>query len=158
MWPAGELGCGRVLFPTQRGLASSSCCNAAGFLALESLSSAFAVESLRAPRHQLPCSLAVLCTWIKGRYEVIDIAKKELLPSMFHQPTTGLNEVHYTWAGTFVLEALCIVYPTINFALMDSDCVPTALFEIADLVTLIIDQVSREEAMQSYTTVRRQYY
>ena len=34
---------------------------------------------------------------------------------------------------------------------MDSDCVPTALFEVADLVTLMTDQASREEAMQSYT-------
>ena len=59
--------------------------------------------------------------------------------------TTGLNEVHCTWAGTFVLEALCTVYPTINFALRNSDCVPTALFEAADLVTLMT------EAMQSYT-------
>ena len=49
-------------FPLRGGLASSSCCNAADFLALESLSSAFAVESLWAPRHQLPWSLAVLCT------------------------------------------------------------------------------------------------
>ena len=46
---------------------------------------------------------------------------------------------------------------------MDSDCVPTALFEIADLVTLMIDQVSREEACKATQwpvrmTVRRQYY
>ena len=34
---------------------------------------------------------------------------------------------------------------------MDSDCVPTALFEVPDLVTLMTDQASREEAMQSYT-------
>jgi len=34
---------------------------------------------------------------------------------------------------------------------MDSDCVPTALFEVADLVTLMTDQASREEATQSYT-------
>ena len=44
MWPACELGCGRFLLPTQRGLASSSRCNTAALWALESLSSAFAVE------------------------------------------------------------------------------------------------------------------
>ena len=48
-------------------------------------------------------------------------------------------------------QTLCTVYPNTNFALKDSDCVPTALFEIADIVTLTIEQVSREEAMQSYT-------
>ena len=50
-----------------------------------------------------------------------------------------------------MLEALCTVYPTLNFALMDSDCVPTTLFEIAELVNLMTDQTSRAEALQSYT-------
>lgn len=64
---------------------------------------------------------------------------------------TGLEQVHYTWAGTFVLEALCSVYPTLNFALIGSDCVPTTLFEVAEMVNLMTDQTSREAAMQSYT-------
>ena len=34
---------------------------------------------------------------------------------------------------------------------MDSDCVPTTLFEIAELVNLMTDQTSRAEALQSYT-------
>lgn len=35
-----------------------------------------------------------------------------------------------------------------NFALTDSDCVPTALFEVAELVNLMTDKATRAEAMQ----------
>ena len=38
-----------------------------------------------------------------------------------------------------------------NFALTDSDCVPTSLFEIAELVNLMTDKASRAEAMQHCT-------
>ena len=64
---------------------------------------------------------------------------------------TGLDQVHYTWAGAAVLEALCLVYPTVNFVLADSDCVPTSLFEVAELVNLMTDRTSRAEAMQQHT-------
>ena len=46
---------------------------------------------------------------------------------------TGLHRVHPTWAGTFVLAALVAVFPSINFILLDSDCLPITLFEAADL-------------------------
>ena len=62
-----------------------------------------------------------------------------------------MHQVHYTWAGAAVLEALCLVFPTVNFALADSDCVPTSLFEVAELVNLMTDKASRAEAMQHYT-------
>lgn len=48
-------------------------------------------------------------------------------------------------------KALCLVYPTINFALVDSDCVPTTLFEVAELVNLMVDQASRNDALQRHT-------
>ena len=38
--------------------------------------------------------------------------------------TTGLHQVHPTWAGTFVLAALVAVFPGVNFVLLDSDCLP----------------------------------
>ena len=38
-----------------------------------------------------------------------------------------LDQVHCT-AGAFVLQALCLVYAAVNFALSDSDSVPTSLF------------------------------
>ena len=110
------------------------------------------VDNRDLPSTNCPEYWPYFAPWIKGRCEVIGYRQERT--TAIYVPinqTTGLHEVHYTWAGTFVLEALCTVYPTINFALMDSDCVPTALFEIADLVTLMTDQASREEAMQSYT-------
>lgn len=38
-----------------------------------------------------------------------------------------------TWAGTFVLAALSLVFPKLHLVLLDSDCVPVTLFEVADL-------------------------
>ena len=49
--------------------------------------------------------------------------------------TTGLHQVHPTWAGTFVLAALVAVFPGLNFVLLDSDCLPVTLFEVEDLWT-----------------------
>ena len=47
---------------------------------------------------------------------------------------SGLRLVHHTWAthmaGTFVLAALCLVFPGLNIVLLDSDCVPVTLFEV----------------------------
>ena len=56
-----------------------------------------------------------------------------------HFPATrqlGLDKVHYTWTGTFVLEAAVFLFPDINFILSDADCVPLALFEVAELENL----------------------
>lgn len=93
-----------------------------------------------------------LAPWIKARCEVIGPYQERT--TAIHipiGPDTGLHQVHYTWAGPAVLEALCLVYPTVNFALTDSDCVPTSLFEIAELVNLMTDKTNRAEAMQHYT-------
>ena len=43
---------------------------------------------------------------------------------------------HFTWAGTYVLEAATFLYPDVNFILADADCVPTSLFEVEELVHL----------------------
>jgi len=45
---------------------------------------------------------------------------------------TELSRVHPTWAGTFILDACVYLFPTINFALIDSDCVPVTLFGIEE--------------------------
>ena len=47
--------------------------------------------------------------------------------------TAGLQHVHPTWAGTFVLAALTFLFPGVHVVLLDSDCVPIILFEVADL-------------------------
>ena len=48
-------------------------------------------------------------------------------------PAAGLEHEHPTWAGTFVLAALVFLFPGVYFVLLDSDCVPVTLFEVADL-------------------------
>ena len=90
--------------------------------------------------------------WIKGRCTVTGAYREKT--TAIHFPInadTGLHQVHYTWAGAAALEALCLMFPTVNFALIDSDCVPTSLFEIAELVNLMTDKASRAEAMQHNT-------
>ena len=46
---------------------------------------------------------------------------------------TGLDKVHPTWAGTYILNACVYLFPLSNIALIDSDCVPVTLFEIQEL-------------------------
>ena len=69
--------------------------------------------------------------WIKSRCEVIGLYQEKITAVYIPiNSDTGLDQVHYTWAGAAVLEAPCLVYPTVNFVLADSDCVPTSLFEV----------------------------
>ena len=46
---------------------------------------------------------------------------------------TGLERVHPTWAGTYILDACVYLFPNTNFALIDSDCVPVTLYEVQEL-------------------------
>ena len=39
--------------------------------------------------------------------------------------TAGLEHVHPTWTGTFVLAAFVFLFPGVHFVLLDSDCVPS---------------------------------
>ena len=93
-----------------------------------------------------------LAPWMQARCNVIGPHGEKT--TAIHFPITaetGLNQVHYTWAGAPVLEALCLVHPTVNFALSDSDCVPTSLFEVAELVLLMTDEETRKQATQHQT-------
>ena len=93
-----------------------------------------------------------LAPWIQARCNVIGPHGEKT--TAIHFPITaetGLHQVHYTWAGAPILEALCLTHPMVNFALIDSDCVPTSLFEIAELVQLMTDEETRKRAMQHYT-------
>ena len=90
--------------------------------------------------------------WIQGRCTVTGPYQEKT--TAIHFPIhadTGLHQVHYTWAGAAALEALCLMFHTVNFALIDSDCVPTSLFEVAELVNLMTDKSSRAAAMQHNT-------
>ena len=94
----------------------------------------------------------LIAPWIQARCSVVGPYGEKT--TAIHFPVTsdtGLHQVHYTWAGAPVLEALCLVHPTVNFALIDSDCVPTALFEVAELVTLMTDKETRARTMKHQT-------
>jgi hypothetical protein len=54
---------------------------------------------------------------------------------------TGLERVHPTWAGAYILDACVYLFPTINFALIDSHCVPVTPFEIQELWLSCDDRV-----------------
>ena len=60
-----------------------------------------------------------------------------------------LEAVHFTWAGTFVLEAAVFLYPNLNFILADADCVPLALFEVGELRQLAL-QLMRDSRKHSH--------
>ena len=68
-----------------------------------------------------PCLHAGSCPWALWRC---------VLP---HQPSQWSSSDSPTWADTFVLAALCLVFPGLHIVLLDSDCVPVTLFEVEDL-------------------------
>ena len=107
------------------------------------------VDNRKLPGTAPPAYWPLFAPWIKGRCTVTGpyCEKTTAIHFPIHADT-GLHQVHYTWAGAAALEALCLMFPTVNFALIDSDCVPTSLFEIAELVNLMTDKASRAEAMQ----------
>ena len=74
--------------------------------------------------------------WWHSRLKLIGPHKEKTELLLFPiSATSGLHHVHPTWAGTFVLAALVAVFPGLNFVLLDSDCLPVTLFEVADLWT-----------------------
>ena len=78
------------------------------------------------------------CPWMKARASTIGPLRERT--TAIHVPiceTTGLDRVHFTWAGTFVLESLVYLFPDKHFVLIDTDCVPTSLFEIEELARLM---------------------
>ena len=78
------------------------------------------------------------CPWMKARASTIGPLRERT--TAIHVPIckdTGLDRVHFTWAGTFVLESLVYLFPDKHFVLIDTDCVPTSLFEIEELARLM---------------------
>ena len=54
---------------------------------------------------------------------------------------SGLADIPYIWAGTFVLEMMRFLYPEPHIILVDSDCTPVTLFEVEDLIRLSAKQL-----------------
>ena len=55
---------------------------------------------------------------------------------------SGVQHVPHMWAGVFVLLVARFLFPSINIALVDADCVPVSLFEVEDLIRLSKLQMS----------------
>ena len=60
--------------------------------------------------------------------------KKSQLP--FMSQLIGLDKVHFTWAGSFVLEAMVYLFPDKHIILIDTDCVPTSFFKVEEIVRI----------------------
>ena len=74
--------------------------------------------------------------WWHSRLKLIGPHREKTELLLFpNSESTGLHQVHPTWAGSFVLAALVAMFPGINFVLLDSDCLPITLFEVEDLWT-----------------------
>ena len=52
--------------------------------------------------------------------------------------------MHLTWAGTYILDPCVFLFPGMNFALINSDCVPVTLFKIQELWLLCVEHDARE--------------
>ena len=68
--------------------------------------------------------------WVKFRAERPSVSgvNRQLHICVPIGPVAGLEHVHSTWAGTFVLSALVFLFPGVHFVLLDSDCVSVTLF------------------------------
>ena len=71
--------------------------------------------------------------WLVGRCNYLG---PQEITTAIHVPidaSSGLDKARFTWAGTFVL-AMVHLFPDKYFILIDTDCVPTSLFEVKELV------------------------
>ena len=75
-----------------------------------------------------------VAAWWKSRVTLTGPAQEKCDLVFFPiSSESGLKHIHPTWAGTFVLAALCLVFPNKHFVLIDHDCIPVTLFEVRDL-------------------------
>ena len=98
--------------------------------------------------HQRPDFWPLFSPWIKARCAHLGPYREHT--TAIHVPIgaiTGLNRVHFTWAGTFVLEAFVYLFASKNFILIDTDCVPTSLFEVEELARLML---AREDETKDF--------
>ena len=94
---------------------------------------------------QCPNFWGLFCPWLLARCSYLGPFQE--LTTAIHVPidaSSGLDKVHFTWAGTFVLEALVYLFPDKHIILIDTDCVPTSLFEVEELVRMT--QTHHEQA------------
>ena len=83
---------------------------------------------------RIATALFSLAAWWKERIRYVGpCGKHTTVVFVPISADTDLDKVHPTWTGTYILDACVFLFPSINFALIDSDCVPVTLFEIQEL-------------------------
>ena len=83
----------------------------------------------RSDPSQCPKFWGLFCPWLLARCKYLGPFQE--VTTAVHVPinaSSGLDKVHFTWAGTFVLEALVYLFPDKHIVVIDTDCVPTSLF------------------------------
>ena len=92
------------------------------------------VDNRAMDSHERPAYWKFFAPWIRERFSWIGpLGERTTAAFVDSSWRNGLEAVHFTWAGTFVLEAAVFLYPNLNFILADADCVPLALFEVGEL-------------------------
>ena len=75
--------------------------------------------------HERPAYWQFFAPWVRERCSWIGpLGERTTAAFVASSWKNGLEAVHFTWAGTFVLEAAVFLYPNLNFILADADCVP----------------------------------
>ena len=81
--------------------------------------------------------------WWTSREQLVGPHKEVTRLVWYHiNNQSGVQYVPHIWAGVFVLLVARFLFPSINIALVDTDCVPVSLFEIEDLILLSKLQMS----------------
>ena len=75
---------------------------------------------------------------IRERCALTTTENKELWTPVFVPLNydAGLEQIHYTWGGVFVLEAFAMLFPYKTYIMWDHDAAPTSLWETAGLVSM----------------------
>ena len=94
------------------------------------------MSDMGATNHSIPHWPPAAAWWASRVQLVGPFRERTDVVSIHICEATGLANVHPTWAGTFVLAGMVALYPNIHFALIDNDCLPLTLFEIAELWSL----------------------
>ena len=101
---------------------------------------------------QCPNFWGLFCPWLLARCSYLGPFQE--VTTAIHVPidaSSGLDKVHFTWAGTFVLEALVYLFPDKHIILIDTDCVPTSLFEVEELVRMTQNHLERATGVEPHS-------
>ena len=104
----------------------------------------------------VPNFWGLFCPWLLARCSYLGPFQE--ITTAIHVPidaSSGLDKVHFTWTGTFVLEALVYLFPDKHIILIDTDCVPTSLVEVEELVRMTQTHLEQATGVEPTLTTLR---